>query len=527
MTLTYWQKQIQSFYAKVPVDGLWIDMNEPSNFVAGSKSGCPDNNIENPPYLPHVIGGALRSQTLCMTAKHHGYIHYDVHSLYGYSEHVATTKALENIRGNRTIVISRSTFANSGAHGGHWLGDNTANWNDLKLSIPGILNMNLFGIPLVGADICGFMGNTNRELCARWTQLGAFYPFSRNHNTLGATDQDPAAFGDDFAKMAKNVLGQRYRLLPYLYTLFARAHLDGSAVARPLFYEFPGDKVTHSIDSQFMWGSAILITPVLTQGATSVSGYFVEGIWYDGYEGTPLSGGQIHNLDAPWDKINFHLRGGYIVPTQQEDITTAASRTNPFQLVVALGASGTAQGELFWDDGESLGAFKDVPYRHIWFTAAEGTLKSTLEGGYPIDPPLVHIAVFGVNQNPSKVTVNGASWTHFSYNRTTKALSISDLKLSMVDEFTVSWASNRDASGLFVGDSDEELSFNESRSPPSSASDTVTIVVVVAVMATLCVVSIGSVVLLRKRSSMKDHYAKLPESIFESLVSERQPLINA
>ena len=107
----------------------------------------------------------------------------------------------------------------------------------LKLCLlSGSLEFNLFGIPYIGADICGFFENTTEALCQRWMELGAFYPFSRNHNTIYMDPQDPATW-PSVASASKAALNIRYRLLPYLYTLFYHSHTTGSTVVRPVYHE--------------------------------------------------------------------------------------------------------------------------------------------------------------------------------------------------------------------------------------------------------------------------------------------------
>ena len=104
----------------------------------------------------------------------------------------------------RPFIASRGNTIGQGKYGFHWLGDNVANFEFLKSSISGIFNYNIFGIPFIGADICGFHENATDELCARWHVLGAFYPFSRNHNVDNAKPQEPWAFSDKKRRLPIN-----------------------------------------------------------------------------------------------------------------------------------------------------------------------------------------------------------------------------------------------------------------------------------------------------------------------------------
>ncbi|KAG0722690.1 putative maltase-glucoamylase 2 [Chionoecetes opilio] len=131
----------------------------------------------------------MADKTLCLAADETPYRHYDVHNLYGWAQAEPTLRAVQQVTGRRGVVVSRSTFPGSGQWSGHWLGDNRSNWTDMAHSIIGMMEFNLFGIPYVGADICGFFGDATEEMCERWMEVGAFYPYSRNHNSMDATHQ--------------------------------------------------------------------------------------------------------------------------------------------------------------------------------------------------------------------------------------------------------------------------------------------------------------------------------------------------
>ncbi|KAJ8595178.1 hypothetical protein M405DRAFT_759499, partial [Rhizopogon salebrosus TDB-379] len=171
-------------------DSTTMTVTEKRGVGAGGEQSV---DLNSPPYAIHNGFGGLSQHTLATNATHYGgYAELDVHNIFGLMEEKTTYLALQSILpGKRPFLISRSTFPSSGKWSGHWLGDNYSKWQYMYLNIQGVLQFQIYQIPMVGADICGFRNNTDEELCNRWMQLSAFMPFYRNHNTYGAISQEP------------------------------------------------------------------------------------------------------------------------------------------------------------------------------------------------------------------------------------------------------------------------------------------------------------------------------------------------
>jgi alpha-glucosidase (family GH31 glycosyl hydrolase) len=477
----YWTNQLSAWHSLAEFDGIWIDMNEVSNFCSGqvcvneqpdicptgvlaTQTECcltctdvePDNKLDYPKFMINNDGGVADSpspldwKTIPASATHYGNLkQYDVHNLHGTMEGAATKKAMEDIRGGkRSFVLSRSSFPGHGNHAAHWTGDNAATWADLKASIVTVNNMALFGISMVGADICGFIGDSNEELCARWIETGAFHPFSRNHNTIGAAPQELFRW-DSVAEAARSALGMRYKMLQYLYTQMWRANTLSETVSRYLWMTFPEDANTHTVDEQFMVGDAVLVTPVLEEGKRSVDGYFPAGSWYSLFTHDKIeSQGEYKTLSAELEESNVHVRGGRILPMKTDGgLTTVDSANSGYSLLVALDGSGESTGDVYVDDNESVEVGEN--YLHATMSAKQGSfVMSSVHSGYAgtennlsIDTIVVLGAADAGSATTATLTLADGKSTQVKVSADEKSLTVhlEDAGVTVSADFEISW----------------------------------------------------------------------------------------
>lgn len=325
------------FKGTLPNTFIWNDMNEPSVFN-GPETTMPKDNI------------------------HHGnWEHRDVHLLNGLTFHNATFEAmLSRKKGElrRPFVLTRSFYAGSQRLGAMWTGDNQAQWDHLGASLPMVLNQGISGFPFAGADVGGFFGNPDKELLVRWYQTGAFYPFFRAHAHIDARRREPYLLGEPYTAIATAAIRLRYALLPSWYTAFFHANRDGSPIIRPMYWTHPDEESGFAIDDQLFVGSTgLLVKPVVEEGKESVDIWIPDNeVYYDysTYNLLNTHKGKHLTVAAPLDHIPMLMRGGHIFP--RRDIPRRSStlmRFDDYTLVVSVAKDGSAEGELYTDDGDS------------------------------------------------------------------------------------------------------------------------------------------------------------------------------
>ncbi|MEV6006895.1 glycoside hydrolase family 31 protein [Streptomyces sp. NPDC051976] len=280
--------------------GVWHDMNEPVSFAAFGE-----------PTLPRSARHALEGR---------GGDHREAHNVYGLSMARAGYEGLRELRPEqRPFLFSRSGWAGMQRYGGTWSGDVETGWAGLRASLALVLGLGLCGVPYSGPDVGGFTGSPSPELYLRWFQLGAYLPFFRTHSAITAGRREPWEFGPEVLEHARAALAERTRLMPYLETLSHIAHRTGAPYVRPLWWNSPGDRALRECGDAFLLGDALLVAPVLEEGAVRRLVRLPRGRWYDTATGAAYRGpGQIV-LDAPLGRVPVLARAGSLLPVVGPD----------------------------------------------------------------------------------------------------------------------------------------------------------------------------------------------------------------
>ena len=326
-----------SYKGSSPDVYTWIDMNEPSVFNA------PEVTMDKNAVHTSADGKKVKHRLL-----HNMYGFY--HTMAAFQGHIVRNQEPPR-QVTRPFILTRSFFAGSQRFAAMWTGDNKAEWGHLSKSIPMLLALSLSNYPFVGADVGGFFNNPEADLLIRWYQTAIFYPFFRAHAHLETKRREPWLFGDEVTDRIRNAIALRYSLIPYLYTLFYKAHRDGTNIIRPLFFEWPTHSSLQEQQESFTVGSSILVRPVTAKDATSVQVALPDGeTWYEYPSGTVRTG-PTYDMPVTMDTIPMFLRGGHIIPTKERlRRSTVAMREDPITLHVAVNAQGNSYGELYLDD---------------------------------------------------------------------------------------------------------------------------------------------------------------------------------
>ena len=376
----YWDRLAGKLFSQ-GWDAFWLDSAEPEE------------------YWPHMGDAILRNKQIAIgNGAEYTNLFPLMHTL-GVQEHWKATTDRK-----RVFLLTRSAFLGQQRVAATvWSGDVYGTYWGLRHQVDAGLNFALSGYPYWTTDIGGYWpphdnplaDSKYQELYARWFEYGTFCPVFRTHghrpqNEFWAFDKvEPILIAYD--KL-------RYRFMPYIYSLAWRVTNGDYTIQRPLVMDWRNDANTRDIGDQFMFGPAVLVSPVLQAGATRRTLYLPESpAWFDFWTGTTQKGGREIDADAPLDRIPLYVRAGSILPLGPEIEYADEKPAGPIELRIYRGADG--EFEVYQDAGDSYdyerGAHSIIPVH--WVESTRTLTIGERLGGYPEMPPSRQIKIVWVS----------------------------------------------------------------------------------------------------------------------------------
>ena len=360
----YWKNIDTALFAK-GVDAWWLDTDEPET------EGREDNIVLD--HQLHIGSGARYANV------------YPLFHTEGVSE--GQQQASDK---KRVFILSRSAYAGVQRLGvTAWSGDVLSDWLSFARQIPAGLNYSISGMPYWTTDIGGFIsgGNLNdpkfRELFVRWFQFGTFSPIFRVHGTRYPDENELWSYGPEAQKILVDYDNLRYRLLPYIYSEAWQVTNNHGTLMRPLVMDWRNDVDAQNVGDEYLFGPAILVSPVTTQGATSRSVYLPKATWYDFWTGAKVEGGKRIEADAPLEKLPLYVRAGSIIPMGPTMEWSTEKPEDPIEIRVYRGADGDFTFYEDENDNYDYAKGQHATIQLHWDDAAETLTFAARQGSFP------------------------------------------------------------------------------------------------------------------------------------------------
>lgn len=324
-----------------------------------------------------------------------------------YKEEYPDTRLMTLMRGGTAGLQRFSVYP--------WSTDVSRSWGGLQPQVTIMLNSGLSGLGYMSHDVGGFAidpeNPVDPELYVRWLQLGVFSPILRTHAQQVA---EPYRY-PEHQHIILPLIKDRYRWLPYNYTLAYENASQGLPLVRPMNY-YSNDKTKFDdIDNQYFWGKDVLVAPVLEKGATSRTILFPDGKWVDYNNPSEVyNGGDRIEYKAPLEVLPLFVRAGSFIPQADYKMeNTGDYKTSQYTIQYFPIDGIESSYTMYEDDCKSTRSLQDNKYSLITFKGSDNNNKISIEiknnGTYDNAPvkKKMSIVVNNITAKPTQITIDG------------------------------------------------------------------------------------------------------------------------